>query len=188
MSATLAAPLSTRWVPTLGRSFGVAVLTGFATWWGWRPATYLPIPPAVTHAVLVMAGLMLFVAAVRAIAAGHGPSVPVDRRLMMISMIAEVLAILIGTNLVASLGRSDLVLPVVGLVVGLHFLPMAQALSYPPYRLTGLAITTLAVVSMAFPGSIGLTILGAGTGATLWLTALHLTLRLRAWTRAARSA
>lgn len=166
-----------------GRLVGAGVLSIAGTWWGWGPITCFPISPAIAHLILLTVALMLFAAAASAIRAYRGPAVLVDRRLMAVSIALEVPAIVVGTNLVTSLGRPDLALPVVGLVVGLHFLPMARALSYPPYRVLGLAVTTFALVAMALPGTTGLTILGAGSSASLLLTSLHMTHCIRARTR-----
>ncbi len=185
MSATIATSRVNRDNTILGRCIGAAVLCIAGTWWSWGAVACLPIAPVIAHAALVVVALVLFGAAARAVSAYRGPVVPPNRRLMVISMAGEVPAILIGTNLVVNLGRPDLALPVVGLIVGLHFLPMARALGYPPYRVMGLAITAFALVSMALPGPTGLIILGAGTGASLLLTSLHMTLRLRARTAAA---
>ena len=189
MSATIATSQATRRGNTiLGRSIGAAVLSAAGTWWSWVPVARLPIPPAVAHTALVIVALVLFAVAAHAVSAYRGPVVPTDRRLMLMSIAVEMPAIVIGTNLVENLGRPDLAMPVVGLVVGLHFLPMARALSYPPYRVMGLAITAFSLASMVLPGPTGLTILGAGTGTSLLLTSLHMTLRLRARTIAACTA
>ena len=189
MSTTIAMSHATRrGNNVLGRSIGAAALSAAGTWWSWLPVACLPIPSAIAHTALVMVALALFAAAVRAVSAYRGPIAPANRRLMMMSIAVEVPAIMMGTNLVENLGRPDLAMPVVGLVVGVHFLPMARALSYPPYRVLGLAITAFSLVSMALPGLTGLIILGAGTGASLLLTSLHMTLRLRAKTIAACAA
>ena len=48
-----------------------------------------------------------------------------DKRFMLI-FIAEGLGIFIGINIVINLGYPDLVIPVIALVVGLHFFPLAR--------------------------------------------------------------
>lgn len=71
-------------------------------------------------------------------------------------------------------GHVAWILPAVILVVGLHFLPLAQLFRYPGYILTALALTAVAVLTLAFggDGNIGPTLLA--TGAILWLTAAAL--------------
>lgn len=167
--------------PARGRIIGTFIACLAGAVWAWVPARLLPVPAPVAHAIVVAVALLLFVSAIRPIAtsAGRRPGAPVDRKLMALSIAGEVVAILIGVNLVANLGRPDLILSVVGLVVGLHFLPLAKACDFPAYRILGLAITAFALVSIAVPGPVGHAILGGGAAASLWLTVLATTLRLR---------
>jgi hypothetical protein len=72
-------------------------------------------------------------------------------------------------------GYSQWFVACVILIVGLHFIPLAAALRYPPYYYTAVALVALAVLfpllSAAGPkSSVGL----LGAGVILWVTALGL--------------
>ncbi|MCQ8278302.1 hypothetical protein NFI95_07545 [Acetobacteraceae bacterium KSS8] len=170
------------------RRFGAAVCCVAGVWWCWAPAARLPLPPVAAHAALVIAAAALFAAASSAIRAYRGPAAPaVNRRLMIYAIAMEVVLILCGTTLAGACGRPDLVLPAIALPVGLHFLPLARAFGYPPYRVTGLAICGVVAVCLTLPRPLGSAMLGVGVGASLLLTALHMTVRLRRLSRGAFS-
>jgi hypothetical protein len=75
--------------------------------------------------------------------------------------------------------RLDLIWPGIGLVVSLHFLPLARLFRVRPYYLTaaaGVAVSLFAILvpQAALLPSLRLVILGAGMGGSLWITAAYL--------------
>ena len=68
--------------------------------------------------------------------------------------------------------RGDLALPLVGMAVGLHFLPLAKAFRRPMLALTGLLVALAALVSTGFAEADRLQVMGFGAGAAIWLTLL----------------
>ena len=64
-------------------------------------------------------------------------------------------------------------LPAVILIVGVHFIPLASAISYPPYYLTAVALFTVASLHVWLASATSSSAIGAlGAGLTLWLTAV----------------
>lgn len=79
--------------------------------------------------------------------------------------------ILITGNVLANMGKLDLVIPAAILIIGLHFLPLAVIFKYYPHYVTGALMIMWAVF---YPGLIGAAN-SAGLiapGAILWASAL----------------
>ena len=75
--------------------------------------------------------------------------------------------------------RLDLIWPGIGLVVSLHFLPLARLYRVRPYYLTAAAGCAVSLVAILVPEasllpSLRLVVLGAGMGGSLWITAAYL--------------
>lgn len=70
--------------------------------------------------------------------------------------------------------RMDLVAAGIGVVVGLHFLPLAHLFGFPAYYITGVGIVLCDAVSMVLLQGTTITLsAGIGTGAALWITAVY---------------
>lgn len=70
--------------------------------------------------------------------------------------------------------RMDLIAAGIGVVVGLHFLPLARLFRFPAYYITGVAIVLCDVLSIVFLRGRDITLsAGVGTGAALWITAVY---------------
>ncbi len=64
-----------------------------------------------------------------------------------------------------SLHRSDLIWPLIGLVVSLHFLPLARLFNVRPYYVLGIVGTMIAAISLlAFEGGAETVAVGVGLG------------------------
>lgn len=76
-------------------------------------------------------------------------------------------------------GAPQFVMPVVCLIVGVHFLPLRRLFDQPQYRWTGVALIVVAVAGLGGLGDPALSrgIVGLGAAATLWATAAHLAVR-----------
>lgn len=85
---------------------------------------------------------------------------------------AEVVALILVTNVLAATGRTGLIWPAIAVVVGLHFIPLASVFGSAIYYGTGVIIATLGALEPILPSSIGPLVLGLGAAATLWSTAL----------------
>lgn len=71
-------------------------------------------------------------------------------------------------------GRIELIWPMIGLVVGLHFIPMARLFRVQPYAAMGVAMTAASLLAMMCEGGLRFLVLGVGVGMSCWLTAFYL--------------
>ncbi len=80
--------------------------------------------------------------------------------------------------------RLDLLPLGISLVVGLHFIPLADLFHFRAYYATGIVIILCDVVSWAVFKADGITIsVGLATGSILWLTAIYALARARKFSR-----
>ena len=90
-------------------------------------------------------------------------------------LLLEIFAIAVGGLICFYLRRSDLVLPVVGLILGVHFVPLGWVFGIRAYFVTGIVSTAVAVLALLWLEDPTRTFaLGLGMGATAWLTGLYL--------------
>lgn len=92
---------------------------------------------------------------------------------------AELVFIAATVASLIALGVAPLIPAVVCLVVGVHFFPLATAFDQPQYRLTGAALSAVAVLgavlfAVADPQWCG-AVAGVGAAVTLWWTSLSVT-------------
>ena len=81
--------------------------------------------------------------------------------------------------LLAHVGRSDLMPQAFGVIIGLHFLPLAKIFTARCYYWTGGIMVTAVVGSLIIPRSNVRNIVGcAAIGLTLWLTGLVILRRI----------
>ncbi len=77
--------------------------------------------------------------------------------------------------------RPDLAWPAIGLILGVHFLPLARILRAPVYYVTGLASTAVALLALAvLDGAQQTLFLGYGMALTDWLTAAYVVTHVEA--------
>lgn len=165
-------PEATRGDP-VNASGAVIVMSSFAAiWWiagtaaAGRGSLLLYAVGLATSAVLVVLGWRR--AGQRTEASGvlrH------RRRVVGIASGVEGVMILVAVNALAHIGRRDLIAPVVAIIVGLHFLPLARWLPAPIYYRTGalLVIVGLASTAIQEPSERTLTVC-VGAAAVLWLS------------------
>ena len=85
---------------------------------------------------------------------------------------AEGIGLFIASTIVANLHRPEWQLPVMALIVGLHFQPIAFAASYPPfYMLAGVLIAS-AIIGVVAAAPTGGEIAGVMAATSLWIAAL----------------
>lgn len=126
--------------------------------------------------LLRVLGVVLFVAVVVRLV--RAPDVPVRPRgsalrVYWACVAAEVLAIVVGTRLLAGQGLGEYGVAWVAAVVGLHFLPFARAFRLPSFRWLGLGLVALGALG-ALAGALGggetAVALVSGVGSGLLLT------------------
>jgi hypothetical protein len=96
----------------------------------------------------------------------------------------EVLLVVLAGNLLSLFGATSLIIPVVALIVGIHFLPLAGLFHVRVYYLTGVLLCLLALIALvalllgiqiAGPSPANWSyFVGMGAALVLWLTLLSL--------------
>lgn len=97
-------------------------------------------------------------------------------RLVGLASFAEVVAIVVGVQVLVHLGRPDLIVSLIAVVVGLHFFPLARWIPMPKYYRCGLTLLTAGCVGVPVPAEYRVLFVAAVASAALWLTALDLVL------------
>lgn len=108
----------------------------------------------------------------------HLPSTPAGRKLWpsvskaFWGIVAiELLALNLATSWLRQNGHANLIPQLMGVVVGLHFLPLAKIFKAPIYYWTGTAMTLGVLVSLAVPAEHLRTIVACSlSGVSLWAT------------------
>ena len=92
-------------------------------------------------------------------------------RLVGIASGIEGLAIFVAVNVLARFGRSEYAVPVIAIIVGLHFLPLARRLPAPFYYVTAALLIVLGICGFAIrrPEQ-RLLIVSIGAACVLWFT------------------
>ena len=86
---------------------------------------------------------------------------------------AEGVAIFLAAVVLGKTGHQNALAPVVALIVGAHFVPLARGLPAPAYYATAAALAVLGVAGLAIADlPTRLTVVCAGAAAVLWLTAV----------------
>ena len=167
-----------------GVTTGTLVLTCFGALWSLQgPRIMLLITPVVTVVLLVLC--LTTKQTVRQLP--QKPDLPeeqaqnqkVARRFGMVCA-GEIAAIAASVVLLRLFKHSEYAAPVICLIVGLHFLPLASLFKVRVYTLTGVALSLLAVgalLALLFGVTFGnlytwSVIVGLGGAGVLWLTSL----------------
>ena len=158
-------------------STGALIMAFFATvWWvvglraaGHGPALVFLVPLGVAAALVFAARRPLREPASRAI----GPAEEARRgRLVGWASAAEGVGIFVAANVLVNTGHRDALAPVIALIVGAHFVPLARGLPAPAYYVTAGALVGLGAVGLVIEDvPTRLTLVSAGAAAILWLTA-----------------
>jgi hypothetical protein len=192
-----------------GLAIGALVLTLFGAAWAVAPAGAVGSTP-LTHALayaaigLVAIGLVLGCASLFRLAQrllvdtspeGVARGRAVGKRLGIgfgIVFGSEAAIIALSASLLSANQLDDYILPVIVLIIGLHFIPLAWLFQVWPYYVTGVLISLIAIVTLlAIPRTaalnyVSLWVLVPATGSALvlWLTALTVLLLGRQTVRA----
>jgi Family of unknown function (DUF7010) len=96
------------------------------------------------------------------------------RRLRFV-LLLEIFAIAVGGLVCFYIRRSDLVMPVIALILGVHFVPLGWVFGVRAYFVTGIVSTAVALLALFWLDEPTRTfVLGYGMGVTAWLTGLYL--------------
>jgi uncharacterized membrane protein YhdT len=194
------------WSPravTAGLASGLLILTVFAACWalaGLGVAGVEGLPRwfglsciLVISVALALTGIQLLAAARQLLPDSSSESAERGRRVgMQFGLVfgAEFVLIAIASRVLASVGRDSLIIPVIAVIVGAHFLPLAGLFHVRTYYATG---GTLAAIGLA--GVIGVLTTSAhapwqagvayGAALVLWITSAAIARRGRQLVRSA---
>jgi hypothetical protein len=164
-------------------STGVIIMGVFAAIW------WLVGVRASGHASTLTYGIPLVVTGLIVIAALRGrerfeqasPEEEARRgRLVGIASGGEGLAIFLAMIVLGNLGLSDYAAPVIAIIVGLHFMPLARWMPARLYYCTGALLIVLGVCGFAIQRpDLRLLIVSLGAASILWLTSIVVLARPR---------
>lgn len=166
----------------LGMSTGAAIMTFFGfVWFGWGLGS-LDSMPWEGWIALYVCGLSLLFLSVRAIRgarkqlvslSGSVPRMENGKQFGLVSA-AEFVGCGIAVAICYAQHRIDLLAPAIGIVVGLHFIPLARVFNFAGYYAIGASIVAVSVCAMIlFSGDAVAAATGTAIGAILWLTAVY---------------
>jgi hypothetical protein len=92
-------------------------------------------------------------------------------RLFGVASGVEGLLIFVAVNVLANLKKLDFAAPVIAMIVGLHFVPLARGLPARSYYVTSALLVALGVAGLSVPGANQrLLAVSVGAACVLWLT------------------
>ncbi len=151
---------------------GILVLNLFAMIWT-ATTLFAVHPPGWAWAVLVMGGLTVTVWLWRASASLPQRDAVEQRRigrLIGLWSAVEGVAIFLAANMLVNLHMTGALGPAIGVIVGLHFLPLARWMPEPIYYATAAALVGVSALALALPGAWPLCVTGSGAAIILWTT------------------
>jgi hypothetical protein len=170
----------------MGRGALVMTLFG-AGWFGWGLNTANAFTPAISILFILFELILLaysgfFIWKGRVLQKKY-PSSPNPVRKKMnrqfgIVVVLEGAGIAIAVLIANAIHRPDLIPAWIGIVVGLHFLPLAKIFRAPVYNGAGIAMVAWCVFCwIVFRGERLTALAGIGTGAMLWATSAYIVVR-----------
>jgi Family of unknown function (DUF7010) len=177
----IGAPLISSVARLKGRARGAMVSAVFGSAWMSWAAVF--VPTAKTTALVIVAVIAISLvgwAASRVRVARRYKNSTADRErwasVALLFWIDTAAEWVLGAGAVATLahfGRYALIPQFLGVIIGLHFLPLAWILRAPRYYIMGTAIILCVFASLLIPeGSIRNVIACAGIGLPMWITAV----------------
>jgi hypothetical protein len=176
-----------------GIAMGAIVMTGFGAIWALGGAfgfTGGASVPLIVVTLIVVAGLIVAIvqlwrhAEVLPSGGDSEEAVYGDKtgRWFGLVFTIEALAIFVAARVLSISSHNTLIAPVIALIVGIHFLPLAALFRVRAYYVTGTVLSLLAIICIVavtrglnFGGSslfIWSSIVGIGSAVILWVTAI----------------
>jgi hypothetical protein len=123
---------------------------------------------------------LLVIAVVLVAACGftrRGATGIVDRRAFRISVLAEIVGIGIVVLGCSLSQRPDLIMPLIGTVVGFHLLHLTKAFNDRRFVVAGSLLASVCLVSLLWTSPLRMAVAGIGSGIVLWGFAVWTSLR-----------
>jgi hypothetical protein len=156
----------------------VFILGTFAAVWGMMGLTFMGLPKAWLALPLAISTLLIVWAA-PAVRAAAWSSPPNTRRLVGIWSGVEVAAMVVAVMLLNRAGHSDMIAPVLAMIVGAHLLPLAHGLQVRMHWITGFALIVAGVAALTLAVAERTVFAGLVSAAILWSSVAYLGYRAR---------
>lgn len=151
----------------------ILIPCGFGLWWLASGLAALgPVSGLSWAALIAVAAVVAACGLVR-----RGQTGLIDRRMFRSCLLMEsagIVIVLVGCGVAR---RPDLIMPMIGTVVGLHFLPLSRAFGDRRFIVAGYLMTGLCLASLLWPVPMRTAIAGIGAGIILWGFALWTSLQ-----------
>ena len=154
---------------------GIWVLTIFGAIWGAVAVLGAGLSPILAVVPVAVSIALLFWATRQAPAPIPEAEQARIGRLVGIWSAAEGVAIFIGITVCQNIGAAHAIAPVIAIIVGLHFLPLARGIPVPLYYGTGLALVAVGGGALLWlPPSHQLPLTGGAAAFILWISCVEL--------------
>jgi hypothetical protein len=151
----------------------IALLSGFAFLWWSMAVAMMQWSPALLGVGMLVSGTLLI--STRGLAERGGALEPgFVRRTVMLWSGVEVLGIVAAVKLLQRLHLFAAIAPVITVLVGLHFLPLARSLRVRAYYFTALVLVLTGAAALLAPDHNRPAIAGVASALALWGTAVYL--------------
>jgi membrane protein implicated in regulation of membrane protease activity len=100
-------------------------------------------------------------------------------RLIGIWSAGEGVGVFVAINLLRSLHKESLIAPVLAVIVGVHFIPLARGMPLPVYYFTGTALVMIGLAACFAPATYGTPGACFASGFVLWTSSAVISARTR---------
>jgi hypothetical protein len=151
---------------------GVVVLSVFAAIWCIAGLALAGMGATFLYAIVALiTATIIVVSARRPVNGGDGQAGRRIGRLVGIASAGEGIAIVIAVLVLQSLHAPDDIMPVIAIIVGAHFLPLAWTIPARLYYATGTLLIALGIAGVFVSDATRPLVVGVGAACILWLTA-----------------
>jgi hypothetical protein len=166
------------WIGNKGLAMrgGIWVLTIFAAIWGILGVTNTGLPSALALVPIGISIALLFWATRQVPAPIEDAAQARIGRLVGIWSAVEGLAIVAAVIICQNIGAAHAIVPVIAIIVGLHFLPLARGIPVPFYYATGAAMIVTGGGALLLTGPARIATTGLGAAIILWISCVALVL------------
>jgi hypothetical protein len=156
----------------LMNGWGAVVMSVFGAVWCLAGLHAHENTPVWTYSIPIAVTVAIVLVAARVLPKRLPPSAEAARRagrVLGISSAVEGVAMFVAANVLSVFGASAYLASTFAVIVGLHFLPIAKWAPFPPYWVTGGALTLLGLGSVAVAEApVRSLLVGIGAAVILW--------------------
>jgi hypothetical protein len=154
---------------------GVVVLSVFAAIWCVAGLALAGLGSTFFYAIVALVSAAIIVAARRRpVSSGDSETGRRIGRLVGLASAGEGLAIVVAVLILQSLHAPDDIMPVIAIIVGVHFFAIAWGIPARLYYATGALLIAVGIVGLFVSDATRPIVVGVGAACILWLTAVVL--------------